>query len=202
MKKKKERLRNKIKKLNVELAVIEANRQLTYERITGVDSTRFRIVNDDFLTVTCETFEELQKVIANIKPFKNGWEINHTGCRNITSLYRVDLINGARGDSQLKIQITNKTGSNYWFSLDVTCLPSELFTAFCVNTQRSPSDSERHCFDYVGNAEFKAMLIPCVRFSRKQVGWYGGDVTLISEDCINELIDAITNVKLWERLKK
>jgi len=187
-----ERLEAQIATLKNKLKDMETKRGLVYERITKVPAKRFSFVNEDFIVVTCETFEEMQNVLRGLKPFVNGWKIDHSPVLHLTALYRVDVTNNVYG-SELKISFENASGVKYWVKISVDKLPAFLFDTYLLRSTRTPTSSERHYdrFHGVSNETFSRMTIPCVTFKNRCVGWYGGDKTLVCEATIVEMISYI-----------
>ena len=101
---KKQRLEKSIDEMKRQIADMETKRGQVYERITKVDAKKFGFINDDFIVVRCETFDDMKQTLIGLKSFKNGWKIEHTQRIDLTSLYRIDVENDVYGQSKLKIQ--------------------------------------------------------------------------------------------------
>ncbi len=199
MKRKREKLLERKARIQTELDNMNETRRRAYERITGVPAKRFLFLSENAVSITCESAQELQKVLANLKPFRNGWKIGHNDCKYITSEYRVDMKNEYNGVSFLQIRFESACGTRYYVVLNVCLLPRDITDVYFVKTDRKAYDSERHYFQLSDQA-FRDLRISAVTFTDERAGWWGGDVTLIEEKVIHSLVNDILNIKFWEKV--
>lgn len=193
MKTKQERISNKIAALKNELANIELNRQKAYERITGVKAEKFRILKDNLIRIECDNMQELSAILNNLKPFKNGWKIDHKKTEYLTALYKIDVSNDLR-EKMLNISFENASGLKYWVGIKDNNLNPEFFNKFFARSSRSVSDTEHHYFGGVSVSEIRNMRVQTIEFKANHLKWYKSAQTLMCTDTIKEMINEIKEV--------
>ena len=186
---------SEIARLKDDLRKAEQERSETHERITGVKAEKFCVINENFISVKCETLHEMKNVISNLNPFKNGWKI--TDGIHITSLYRVE-INNSYHSREFKISFENASGCVYWVSIDFNNLPEWFKEVFFISDARKLYQTESHYvslpFHY---KKVQNMRIPAFSFpsNGQQISFYGGDKVCCDETLINEIIEEIKNIE-------
>lgn len=188
-------INQEISKLQNQLKELEHDRRKTFERITGVEANKFRVIDENFISITCDNLKEMKKVVTNLQPFKNGWKIGSNKPIYITSLYKVSIRNNCY-NRELQLEFENNSGVNHWVAINFNNLPDWFKDAYFVSDMRKLYDTETHYVNIPSHyKKFKDIRIPCYTFGGyPAVSFYGGDKVLTSEALIQEIVEEIKNV--------
>jgi hypothetical protein len=178
-----------LKELQKKIADEKAKRQITFERITGVNSKKFLIVNDHFVHIKCENKAEVSAVLTGLKPFKNGWKI--TDGVYITSLYKITAKNDYYYRT-LQIEFENNSGDIYWVQIDFKDLPVSFVEKYFNKGCRGLYDTETVYVNIPSHhKKFKDIRLESFTFKSQQVSFYGGNKVLTDEETIKNMIGDI-----------
>lgn len=170
---------------------LKAKRARTYSRITGLDKDKIGIVNDNFIVFNAKSLEDIKGVLTNLKPSVNSVIIKHGNDRyDLISNYKIECINNFY-NRQLKIVFVCM-GVEFWIKIDIKDLPQEFADKFLHPFKRSLYSTESHYVNIPSHyKKFKDIRIDAYSFnsSYKNLSWYGGDITLICEEGIREIIN-------------
>lgn len=167
------------------------NRKNSFSRITGLNANQFRIIDDNFISVNCETLTEVKNVLTSLKPFKNGWKI--TDGVYITSLYYLSIQNDYYNRS-FKIEFENASGCKFWVNIKFNNLPEEFINNHFTKGSRGLYDTETVYVNMPAHyKKFRDIRIESFSFKYAQVNFYGGNKVIKCEEGIKAILNDILN---------
>lgn len=173
--------------LRVKLDIAENRRKDAYAQITGVSADNVLLVSDGRVIFNINDVEGVAKAMNTLKPFKNSWIVGTSKRHDVISLYKYHISNDAEGNSLLKIEWENASGTTYVAEINLADVNNELFNAFFSKRERHVYDTESHYFPRISKRRLRDMRIACIRFDAEEVTWYGGDSTLVDSATSNDL---------------
>jgi hypothetical protein len=177
-----------VSQLEVLLSAKKAERKANWARIGNCPSVA---VFDTFISYTCSNELEVKNVLNSMQPYGMMDEVKGSGKNSYTdrpTQYRVVAKNGYY-DRTLQI-VFKLRELEVHVKIDTKFLSQEIKDLFSFGT-RGLYDSETVYVNTPSHyKKFKDIRIPSFGFGNYEtVRWYGGDVTLLSVDKIDEIIN-------------
>jgi hypothetical protein len=110
--------------------------------------------------------------------------------KELATPYRMDIDNPAKPCQWQPFEIHIE----YWSDKTEIQIemPIEYVQDFVNISERGITDSEYHYFIGVSHTGLRNMHVTCYNFKGQQMGWYGGNKTLLDELVTNEIIEHLT----------
>lgn len=157
--------------------------------LTGISAKNIRIIRDDFISIDANNMDELKSAIKNIKADKRKFIIKHSKEIELDFNYRLDIKNNVRSN-EFKVEFYSD-GVMFWVSIPMQKLEDNFREEFFTISSRKVYEIEFHYFTGVSRNDINQMRLREYDFSMQQIGWYGGDKTLVDEPIIKEMIDEL-----------
>lgn len=107
----------------------------------------------------------------------------------IESPFKLTSINHIRDTGYIRIAYRHNE-IEFWITIDVIHIPD-----FVRQSSRGVYETELHYFGGVSRREINSMRIRTFVFNKEQIGWYGGNSTLVDKEEINAIIEHLKNTK-------
>lgn len=144
------------------------------------------------IIIKAKNKDEFKQVINTLIPTNTTTTIGSATSKEkeLNSPFRLDIENPCAPNSYSIFKIEIKYTSN---DIDVEIkLPIDEVNQFVVIGQRGVTDSEYHYFTGTSHAKLRKMQVRAYSFKSEQIGWYGGDKTLIDETEIENIISFLS----------
>jgi len=155
----------------------------TLAYLTGHENDKKRIL------AKCKTPDEFKAVLAAF-PATNSNTIIGTASdkyyADLATPYRLDIDNPARPNQWHNFAITIAYTSG---EIDIKIeLPIQFVADYVTTGERGVTDSEYHYFTGSSYQELRKMRVRAYNFKANQMGWYGGNKTLLDVSEIGHII--------------
>ena len=156
--------------------------------MANVNAHVYAFAGEDLVLVTIKTNmkEDVKKVLETLEPSRDNFVLGVPVPDRVRSPYRIDLENNI---NTLRVKITFEHDGH---KITIDTSPS-LFSEFLESTLRTPYETEYHYDRFQGltRPEIAEQRIAAFQFQKtfQIVKWYGGNITLIDEDKIKDIID-------------
>jgi hypothetical protein len=124
--------------------------------------------------------------LRSIKPTTDSYEVPHSKKIIINSPYKLDIDNSLR-EIRFNLQYECEFGQ-IWLQC-----PINLIQDWTIRTSRKVYETEHVHFLGQSKSEIGKISLPAYHFKANQVSWYGGNVSLVNEDEIKNIINYLTN---------
>lgn len=149
----------------------------------------FRIV------ARCKDAEEFKQVLRTLPPTNENTTIGTATDKYyklLNSPFRTDIENPAQAGNYSKhlIKFSYQSGK---YDIQIE-LPISFVSDFVTATERPITDSEYHYFIGYSHNELRNLRVRSYRFNcMEEMGWYGGNKTLLRETEINKIINFLNS---------
>ena len=167
-------------------------RQNEIKNLINSECVKISIISDDFVSIEAETMEDMKKALNSLKPTEKGYSVD-TALEHIDfipNFYKLTIVNGYR-NRELKIEFTAE-GVKYWLIIDVKNISEEFKAKFLREQKRHLYETETVFVNIPAHFnKFKAITVQSFEFdfNFKYIKYYGGNIVLLDNEAINEIIN-------------
>ena len=167
-------------------------REKEIKNLIKSESVKILIIDDNFVSIKAETMEDMKKALNSLKPTEKGYSVD-TALKHIDfipNFYKLTIVNGYN-NRELKIEFTAE-GVKYWLTIDVKNISEEFKAKFLREQKRHLYETETVFVNIPAYFKhFKAITVQSFAFdfTYKYIKYYGGNIVLLDNEAINEIIN-------------
>lgn len=181
-------------KIELEDKISELRREYTFkiyieDHFVGVDKSSYLSGNKRHVNFNNPKREDICKILEHFEPTKMRYEFSHSSEVVLESQFRMELQNSIR-DIGFRIMYESND-VDVWINLDI-----DRIEGFINKTSRPVYDTEHHYFGGTSMKRIREMRIDSRNFKGREIGWYGGNRTLVCEEQVAEIMKSLTE-KDW-----
>ena len=167
-------------------------REKEIKNLIKSESVKILIIDDNFVSIKAETMEDMKKALNSLKPTEKGYSVD-TALKHIDfipNFYKLTIVNGYN-NRELKIEFTAE-GVKYWLKIDFKNLSEDFKMKYFREQNRHLYDTETVFVNIPAHFnKFKAITVQSFSFdfNYKYIEYYGGNIVLLDNEAINEIIN-------------